>query len=67
MRNEIETYPLNEIKEIEIIEKKDEDGDEIYYVEMKLQNNKSVLLSKKWLRDKQTLQKMIDEIKDFIK
>lgn len=66
MRNEIETYPLNEITDVEIKETKDDEGYQMYYVEMKLRNSKPVLLTKTWLRDKKALQKTVGEIKDFI-
>jgi hypothetical protein len=65
MRNETESYPLNEIINIEIKESKDDEGDPIFSVEMKLKSAKPVSLTKTWLRNKEELQKVVDEINDF--
>ena len=66
MRNEAESYPLNEVINIEIKESKDDEGDPIFSVEMKLKRGRSVSLTKTWLRNKEDLQKVVDEIDDFL-
>ena len=66
MRNETESYPLNEIINIQIKESKDDEGDPIFSVEMKLKRGRSVSLTKTWLRNKEDLQKVADEINDFL-
>jgi hypothetical protein len=66
MRNETENYPLNEIINIEIKESKDDEGDPIFSVEMKLKRGRSASLTKTWLRNKEDLLKLVDEINDFL-
>ena len=66
MRTETEQYPLKEIKDIVLNESRDDDGDPIFSVDMKLISGKTTALTKTWLRNKEELQKVIDEIKDFI-
>jgi len=66
MRNETENYPLNEIINIEIKESKDDEGDPIFSVEMKLKRERSVNLTKTWLCNKEDLQKVVDELNDFL-
>ncbi|MCU0343314.1 MAG: hypothetical protein MUF28_05780 [Ignavibacterium sp.] len=66
MRNETESYPLNEIINIEIKESKDDEGDPIFSVEMKLKSGRSVSLTKTWLRNKEDIEKNIVKIKDFV-
>jgi hypothetical protein len=66
MRTETEQYPLKEIKDILLNESKDDDGDPIFAVDMKLISGKTTALTKTWLRNKEELQKIVDEIKDFI-
>lgn len=67
MRTETENYPLKEIKDIVINQSKDDDGDPIFSVDMNLISGKITPLTKTWLRNKEELQKIIDEIKDFLK
>ena len=66
MRTETEHYPLKEIKDIVLNESKDDDGDPIFSVDMKLISGKTTALTKTWLRNKEDLQKVIDEIKEFL-
>ena len=66
MRTETEQYPLKEIKDIVLNESRDDDGDPIFSVDMKLISGKTTALTKTWLRNKEELQKIVDEIKDFI-
>ena len=66
MKNETEKYPLNEIKDVTIKESKDDDGDPIYAVEMILKSGSVIRLTKLWLRDKEGLQKNINDIKSFL-
>ena len=66
MRTETEHYPLKEIKDIVLNESKDDDGDPIFSVEVKLISGKTIALTKTWLRNKEELKKMIIEIKDFL-
>ena len=66
MRTETEHYPLKEIKDIVLNEFKDDDGDPIFSVDMKLISGKTTALTKTWLRNKKELQKVIDEIKEFL-
>ena len=66
MRTETEQYPLKEIKDIVLNESRDDDGDPIFSVDMKLISGKTTALTKTWLRNKEELQKVVDEIKDFI-
>lgn len=66
MRTETEQYPLKEIKDIVLNESKDDDGDPIFSVDMKLISGKTTALAKTWLRNREDLQKVINEIKDFL-
>jgi len=66
MSTETEQYPLKEIIDIIINESKDDDGDPIFSVDMKFISGKTTSLTKTWLRNKEELQKVVDEIKDFI-
>jgi hypothetical protein len=66
MNTKTEQYPLKEIIDIVLNESKDNDGDPIFSVDMKLISGKTTPLTKTWLRNKEDLQKMIDEIKDFL-
>ena len=66
MRTEIENYPLKEIKEIVLNESRDDDGDPIFSVDMKLISGKTTALTKTWLRNREDLHKVIDEIKDYL-
>jgi len=66
MKNETEKHPLNDIKDIVLNESKDDDGDLVYTVEIKLISGKSISLTKFWLRNKEDVQKIIDEIKNFL-
>ena len=66
MRTETEQYPIKEIKDIVLNESKDDDGDPIFSVDVKFISGKTTALTKTWLRNKEELQKVIDEIKDFI-
>lgn len=66
MSTETEQYPLKEIIDIVLNESKDDEGDPIFSVDMKLISGKTTALTKTWLRNKEELQKVIDEMKDFI-
>lgn len=66
MRNEIEIYPLSDIKEVTIKESKDDEGYAIFSVEMITANNTSIALTKTWLRNKGQLQKVANDIKNFL-
>lgn len=66
MWTETEHYPLKEIKDVVLIESKDNDGDPIFSVDMKLIYGRTAALTKTWLRNKEELQKVIDEIKGFL-
>ncbi|MFN3695503.1 MAG: hypothetical protein ACK4UV_10885 [Ignavibacterium sp.] len=67
MRNETERFPLNEIIDIEIRESKDDEGYPIFSVDMKLISGKTTALTKTWLRNKKELQKIVNEINDYLK
>ena len=66
MKYETQKYPLNEIKDITIKESKDDDGDPIYAIGMILKSGSAISLTKLWLRNKEELQKNIDDIKNFL-
>lgn len=66
MRTETEHYPLKEIKGIVLNESRDDDGDPIFSVDMKLISGKTTALTKTWLRNKEELEKVVDQIKNFI-
>ncbi len=66
MKNEKENYPFIEIKDIIVNESKDDDGDPIFSVDIKFISGKTTALTKTWLRNREYLQKVIDEIKDFL-
>ncbi len=66
MKNEKEKYSLKEVKEILLNESKDDEGDLMYSVEIKLLSGKKIGLTKMWLRNKEELQKTIEEIKSFL-
>ncbi len=67
MKNETERYPLNKIIDVEVKESKDDEGYPVFSVDMKLISHKTTSLTKTWLRNKKELQKIVDEIKDFLK
>ena len=67
MKNEIEQHSFKEIKDVLLSESKDDEGDPIYVVEIQLISGKKVSLTKIWLRNKEELQKIIDEINNFLK
>ena len=66
MKNETEKYQLTEIKNIVVVESKDSDGDPIFSVNIKLKTEKSPGLTKIWLRNKEHLEKISEEIKQFM-
>lgn len=66
LRNETENYLLSDIKDVIIKESKDDEGYPIFFVEMILANSTSVALTKKWLRNKEELQKVVTDIKNFL-
>lgn len=66
MKNENEQYPLKEIDDIVINESKDDEGDPIFSVEMKLNSGTTISLTKTWLRNKKDLEENIKQIKDFL-
>lgn len=66
MRTETEHYPLKEIKDIVLNESRDDDDDPIFSVDMKLISGKTTALTKTWLRNKEELEKVVDQIKNFI-
>jgi hypothetical protein len=66
MKNQSEQYPLKEIDDIVINESKDDEGDPIFSVEMKLNSGKTIPLTKTWLRNKKDLEENIKQIKDFL-
>lgn len=66
LRNETENYLLSDIKDVIIKESKDDEGYPIFFVEIILTNNRSVALTKTWLRNKEELQKVVTDIKNFL-
>lgn len=66
MRTETEHYQFKEIKDIILNESKDDEGDPIFSVDMKLISGKTAALTKTWLRNREELEKVVDQIKNFI-
>lgn len=66
MKNENEKYPLKEIYDIVVNESKDDEGLPILSVDMKLISGTTIPLTKTWLRNKEDLQKVVNEIDDFL-
>ena len=66
MRNETEIYPLSDIKEVKTKESKDDEGYAIFSAEIILADNSPIALTKKWLRNKEELQKVVTDIKKFL-
>jgi len=67
MRNETESYPLADIKDEVVKESKDDEDSPIFSVEMILSAGRTTALTKTWLRNKEELEKVVDQIKNFIK
>lgn len=66
IKSENENYPLSDIKDVVIKESKDDEGDPIFSVEMILFNNKTATITKTWLRDKEELERISKQIKNFL-
>jgi len=66
MRNETESYPLADIKDVVVKESKDDEDSPIFSVEMILSAGRTTALTKTWLRNKEELEKVVDQIKNFI-
>lgn len=66
MRNETETYKLNELRDLIIAESQDSEGDPVYHIELKLKTEKRVPLSKLWINNKPVLEDTVAKIKEFL-
>ena len=67
MKNETETYKLTEITDVVLDETIDSEGDPFYKVTLKLKDDKLILLFSTGLHDKESQQKKVDLIKNFLK
>jgi hypothetical protein len=67
LKNETENYSLNEIADVVLDETTDSDGDPFYRIALKLNRDKQVLLFSTGLHHKETQQKNVDLIKQFLK
>jgi hypothetical protein len=67
MKNVTETYRLSEIKDVVLDETVDSEGDPFYRIALKLNRNKRVLLFSTGLHDKETQQKNVELINEFLK
>lgn len=67
LKNKTKSYSLSDVKDIVITESKDDEGSLIFSVELKTFNGKSESLTKTWLRNKEELDKIVEQIKDFLK
>jgi hypothetical protein len=67
MKNVTETYRLSEIKDVVLDETVDSDGDPFYRIALKLNRDKRVLLFSTGLHDKETQQKNVELINEFLK
>jgi hypothetical protein len=63
---EIESYPLNEIKDIIIIEDTDTDGDKVYGFGMKLISGKVINLTNTIIQNKDLMNDDVDVLKNFL-
>ncbi len=66
IRNEKETYELDEIKEILVEVSTDSDGDPVYRTELMLKTGKKIPLSLLWIQNKEALEKTVKLIKEFL-
>ena len=66
MKNVTETSRLSEIKDVVLDETTDSDGDHFYRIALKLNRDKQVLLFSTGLHNKETQQKNVDIIKNFL-
>lgn len=64
--NNVEKYPFQEILEIKLAESKDNDGDSVFIIEMKLKLGKTVKLTHLWIQNKDELQNNLGTINEFI-
>jgi hypothetical protein len=67
MKNVTETYRLSEIKDVVLDETVDSEGDPFYRIALKLNRDKRVLLFSTGLHDKETQQKNVELINEFLK
>jgi hypothetical protein len=67
MKNVTENYRLSEIKDVVLDETTDSEGDPFYRIALKLNRDKQVLLFSTGLHDKETQQKNVDVIKNFLR
>lgn len=67
MRNESESYRLDEIIDITIEESKDSDGDPVYRTELKLGTQKAVPLSMIWINNKPVQEENLLVIREFLR
>lgn len=66
IRNDIETYMLDEIKDIIIAESSDSDGDPVFRTELSFKTGKKIPLSLLWIQNKDAQENTVKLIKEFL-
>ena len=67
LKDETETYKLSEIEDVVIDESVDSEGDPFYRVALKLKDQRQINLSSVGGHDRDTQQKNVDVIKNFLR